>query len=105
MSRDYPEVEEQTNSNAFSLLCVIKCNCFILVIAFEREGINQAFTKSGCHCIMYELVEGRETYAHPEGIRISSSYTRISHAPDSPLSRGALSLNMNFAISHSMQVS
>lgn len=74
------------------------------MIAFEREGINQAFTKSGCHCIMYEVGKGRETCDLEGNQDLKHLQMGGSHVSTSALSRGMLSLNMNFII-HFIEVS
>lgn len=69
------------------------------MIAFERKEINQAFTKSGCHWIIYEVGKGRET-CDLEGNQDLKHKCEALLCPKSPLSRGMLPLNMNFNIIH-----
>lgn len=70
------------------------------MIAFEREEINHAFTKSGCHCIMYEVGKGRETCDLEGNQDLKLLQMSGSCVSKSPLSRGMLALNMSFNIIH-----
>lgn len=70
------------------------------MIAFEREEINQAFTESGYHCIMYEVGKGKETCDLKGNQDLKHLHMWGSYASKSPLSRGTLPLNMNFNIIH-----